>query len=147
MTDITNKKILWAWLLHNGYVNAAPGYYGGIEIISIDLLDIKTNGARSASEYKPKILNRVTEIGIEWDKTNAPEIDESWEFDGTESPSIRRKIVRGTLVLKNGVEIKCFNKYEVDEYIAVVAYLNGKRLQGVIGDVCRAMKDVVDIEY
>lgn len=146
MSELVNKKILWAWLLKTGYMNARPSYYGGIEFVNKDCLGVSTQGVRAFSEYKPKLIDAIKVIGIDWDKTRDPELDYSYEFDGTDADSRRVQIVTGKIFLPNGIDIECYAKDDIDEYHAVYKHLKGKNIVGVIGDACRAARGLIDFE-
>lgn len=144
MNALTYTKTLWAWMIKNAVLNAQPSYYGGAEYANPALFGFPLR-VRS-SEYKEQILAKVAEIGIDWTKTTHPHTDYSYEFDGTENDSRRTKIIRGTLILNDSTEIKCFNRDDVDEFLAVVGFLDGRNIQGVIGDACRAARKIIDFD-
>lgn len=146
MNALTYTKTLWAWMIKNAYFNARPSYYGGVEFVTQNLLGVSTQKGRMV-DYRVDILAKVAEIGIDWDKTSCPCTDYSYEFDGTENDSRRVKIIKGSLFLKDGTELKCFvDTSEVDEYLAVCEHLRGRNIQGIIGDACRAARKIIDFD-
>lgn len=92
-------KFAWAFLLFHGKILTSGkwNYYGGFDKATYGF-DYNKNNSELA-----KIKDKAISIGIDWDKSGVPKVDNEATFNGTfNSNSCYTTITRGKLVLNNG---------------------------------------------
>lgn len=87
MTDVLkDKKIVYAYMLKNG--SFTTGYWNQY----LGEFDVD----------KGPSIEKMFEIGVDWDKTLFPQYMSRMEFVATEAPSLKNDTLLGDIVLKDG---------------------------------------------
>lgn len=86
-------------MLEAGIANKTPSYYGGY-----DAVDKTAQGEKNiySYTYNTSFMRMIKEVGIDWDKTNAPVSESFSMFTDTFHEPERKEYLIGALVLKNG---------------------------------------------
>lgn len=103
MQELDAKKIVWAYMLENGYeTNGEWSYYGsGYEpaLGYPSKYDAKAMGAK-----KNALLEKVRTVGVDWKTTAMPEPRTQPLFNGTFNEATNAESLLGTLVLNDGTK-------------------------------------------
>jgi len=96
------KQFAWLYLVNEGSANARPSYYGGLQPID----DEAPYGTRrpncNYTEWRVGYLQRIKDIGVDWDSTKSPAGRSYSQFDGTFADDSQVEHLTGKLVLKDG---------------------------------------------
>lgn len=140
------KQFAWLYLVENGYANCRPSYYGGWDEVDPD--DDTPWYARkravSLSAYgkdfdarQTNALKIVKEVGVDWNKTQAPRSDMVSQFTDTFHDPDEKEFLEGTLVLKNGKkQFWCGEALQVTNVFDMMAAVHEApdRFKEVFGD-------------
>lgn len=92
-------KFVWAYMLEQGMVTTGEwNYYGG---------RWEGNWPYEPRDEDPEMIalrKAVKEVGVDWEKTEAPKSDWNSEFQGTDCESSSVETLIGRLFLKDGTE-------------------------------------------
>jgi len=116
LQEIQLLKEIWALMIENGRILLPEhkwSYYGGG--YSVEIPDGKHH-YKIATPYDIVLLKKpfqdkidnLKEIGVDWEKTNPPELDWHSEFVGTGDEPNRKSVWEGKLILKDGFEINFY---------------------------------------
>jgi hypothetical protein len=119
----TAKQFAWCYLLEHGEIGVKHAYYGGYDLADKNDPDASLfNGYSGLGLFKAKKLEVIKRVGINWDKTCAPDSDYTSTFQGTFCESARVEIITGTLVLNDGSRLYCTSdSIDVSNVFAVMA--------------------------
>lgn len=101
MEQLNPKQFVWAYLLENGYEvaqDAQYSYYGGFR----RLYDDYRSWAPKAIEAEKLRMDKIANIGINWEATQDPVGESHSEFVGTFCDSDESEWLDGLLVLNDG---------------------------------------------
>ena len=102
---MNSKQFAWSYLIKNGFAGVVHSFYGGYEAIDGEMFAKYNRKWDWQLKALPEYRKMVKEIGVDWDKTKAPESDTVSLFTDTfHDPEQVEKLV-GVLVLKNGRKI------------------------------------------
>lgn len=100
---MNSKQFAWLYLIENGTAGVEHSYYGGYTLVDQRMDGIfKRFDHRSYEAVKQIYLKELKEIGVDWDKTSAPESNMVSQFAGTFSEADENEYLSGTLILNNG---------------------------------------------
>ena len=130
--DTIKKLFHWHVLLTNEHSLAyqEPNYYGGFELTQ-ELLFVPSKRwitPEIDQQLRKYALEEIQKYGIDWDKTETPELKKYYEFNGTGRRDAERSILEGVLFLNNGSQIEWIiseRDYTLDPF-DVVAFLHMK---------------------
>ena len=86
------------------YEAGEPSYHGGYDPVGeppVDNFDYKDQWRANRHN---SFVAKLHEVGVDWEKTIAPESDFYFEFTDTYHDSKKTEYLKGTLVLKDGTE-------------------------------------------
>ena len=104
------KQFAWTYLINNGRAGVRPSYYGGVKLtdsgerVFIDTDDVHNSWLydKDISKIRDHHISEIHKIGVDWNKTVAPESDKLSSFNGTFAPSSMDEYLMGTLILSDG---------------------------------------------
>jgi len=100
---MNSKQFAWLYLIENGIAAVEHSYYGGYELVDKRMTGIfKRFDHNSEIEVKQIYLKEIKEIGVDWNKTSAPESDMVAQFAGTFSEADENEYLSGKLILNDG---------------------------------------------
>lgn len=123
---MNSKQFAWAYLVKNGFANMRHSKWGGFDIIDPELPGkIKEQTyALTMYSWNPISISAIKEIGVDWEKTKAPEIEDHSMFAGTFCDPSQRQLLEGTLVLKDGTNQKWIAETLTTDVFEVMANIN-----------------------
>jgi len=100
---MNSKQFAWLYLIENGVAGCRPSYYGGHELSDKRMSSVYRDfDCTSLEAIKQIYLKELKEIGVDWDKTDAPDSNMVSQFAGTFSEADKNEMLSGKIVLKNG---------------------------------------------
>lgn len=120
------KQFVWAFLLEHGYevaLDARYSYYRGFQRLYDDYGSWKP----TAIDAEKLRMDKIAEIGIDWDATKEPIGESQCDFAGTFCDDDESEWLDGTLVLNDGSVRRFVSKDEhgIGAYIETVrAFMN-----------------------
>lgn len=134
-------KFVWAYLLEQGRpTNGNWSYYGsGWDHEMKYDYNHKTKKYR-LTEIMDEIRRRVKEFGIDWDRTQSPEVHNETLFEGTGHPSSRHEALLGRLYLLQHAESFLIGIDDTEtrfsQYVQILANLaaDRQRVKDILGE-------------
>jgi hypothetical protein len=98
------KHFAWFYLIENGYAGSRFEYYGGTRIVDERLKIAFGNGYVERTKANEFYLNEIRTIGVDWERSSAPDNGSYSTFNGTFADSSSSECIEGTLYLLNGLK-------------------------------------------
>jgi len=99
-----SKQFALIYLIENGVAGVKPSYYGGYVPVGQPKVDKCDCSGKWITVRRELYLHNIKTIGVNWDKTKAPENGDYSIFVGTECDSESRENLTGTLYLNDGTK-------------------------------------------
>ena len=114
------KQFAWVYLISNGMANQKPSYYGGFDVMSPDARGGVKEGY--GWSWNKSYLKAIKEVGVDWERTAAPESMEHSEFTDTFHDPATKEYLSGDLFLKDGsCQYWCSDQLEVTNVFDMMA--------------------------
>jgi len=114
------KQFAWVYLITNGNANLEPSYYGGFDPVLPD----SHGGVKEEYcwSWNKSYLKAIKEVGVDWERTYAPESSKHSEFTDTFHAPDTKEYLSGNLFLKDGsCQYWCSEQIEVTNVFDMMA--------------------------
>lgn len=96
-----SKQFAWLYLVEYGWPNASSSYYGGFQLSN----DKGCCDYSALTREKKNVLANIKQVGVNWERTNAPDTESTDYFQGTFCDSGTKEVLYGIMTLNNGIDV------------------------------------------